>query len=836
MTYSYPTEEAANGTSAQDRLEALTWAGAAERYPDGLPDAVAAQIRHELTLIERLAYAPYFLTVDSIVRFARGQNIVCQGRGSAANSAVCFALGITSIDPVRQGLLFERFISETRNEPPDIDVDFEHERREEVIQWIYATYGRHRAALCATVIRYGARGAVREVGKALGLPEDVTGALAGLVWGWSTDGVGEQHAVELNLNLEDRRLRLTLDLARQLIGTPRHLGQHPGGFVLTLGRLDELCPVCPATMADRQTLEWDKDDIEALKFMKVDVLGLGMLGCLRRAFGLLARHRPGAPTELAAIPAEDGATYAMIRRADTVGVFQIESHAQMAILPRMKPRTFYDLVIEVAVVRPGPIQGDMVHPYLRRREKKEPVTYPTEALRRVLEKTLGVPLFQEQAMQVAIVAAGFTPSEADQLRRAMGTFKVTAGVSKFRDKLIAGMVGNGYDLAFAERTCLQLEGFGSYGFPESHAASFALIAYASSWLKCHHPDVFACAILNAQPMGFYAPAQLVRDALDHGVPVRPVCVNASEWDCTLEPAGGRFLAVRHGLRMARGLSEADGTHLVAARPAGGYRSVEELWRRAGLAVGALRRLAAADAFQCLGLDRRAALWAIQGLADRPLDLFAAADARDGELRPELVEPAVTLAPMSAGRAVAEDYRATGLSLRGHPLGFLRGDLEGQGYRSCRVLDAARHGRSVTLAGLVLMRQKPGSAKGTMFITLEDETGIANLIVRPVVFERHRRLILTAGLLGVRGRVQRQGLVVHVIAESLVDFTGLLRRVGERDSGVPAFPVPVGRGDTVRGGGGSDRREAEGPRPRSRDIFIHDLALGSGLKVLSRNFR
>ena len=777
LTYSYPTEAAADGTSAQDRLEALTWAGAAERYPDGLPDTVAAQIRHELTLIERLAYAPYFLTVDSIVRFARGRGILCQGRGSAANSAVCFALGVTSIDPVRQGLLFERFISENRREPPDIDVDFEHERREEVIQWVYATYGHHRAALCATVIRYGARGAVREVGKALGVPEDITGALAGLVWGWSTDGVGEQHARELNLNLADRRLALTLDLARQLIGTPRHLGQHPGGFVLTLTRLDELCPVTPATMADRQTLEWNKDDIETLGFMKVDVLGLGMLGCLRRAFDLFAEHReskPGAPTELAAIPAEDGPTYAMIRRADTLGVFQIESRAQMAMLPRMKPKTFYDLVIEVAVVRPGPIQGDMVHPYLRRREGREPVSYPTEALRRVLEKTLGVPLFQEQAMQVAIVAAGFTPSEADGLRRAMATFKFTAGVSKFRDKLIAGMVGNGYEPAFAERTFKQLEGFGSYGFPESHAASFALLAYASSWLKCHHPDVFCCALLNAQPMGFYAPAQLVRDALDHGVPVRPVCANASAWDCTLEPAGGRWLAVRQGLRMARGLSQTDGARLVAARPAHGYVSLEEVWRRAGLAVGSLRRLAAADAFRGLGLDRRAALWAIRGLAERPLDLFAAADARDGQLRPELSEPAVALAPMPAGRAVTEDYRATGLSLRGHPLAFLRGDLDGRGYQPCRVLDTARHGRGVQLAGLVLMRQKPGSAKGTMFITLEDETGIANLIVRPEGFERYRRLILTAGLMGVQGRVQRQGIVVHVIAEGLIDLTALLR--------------------------------------------------------------
>ncbi|WP_232631998.1 error-prone DNA polymerase [Methylobacterium sp. Leaf118] len=817
LTYSYPTEASDDGIAAQDRLEALAWAGAAARYPGGLPDTVAAQIRHELTLIERLAYAPYFLTVDSIVRFARGRGILCQGRGSAANSAVCYVLGITAIDPLRQGLLFERFISETRGEPPDIDVDFEHERREEVIQWVFETYGRHRAALCATVIRYGPRGAVREVGKALGVPEDVTGALAGLVWGWSGEGVGERQASELNLNLADRRLRLTLDLARQLVGTPRHLGQHPGGFVLTLTRLDELCPVCPATMADRQTLEWDKDDIDALGFMKVDVLGLGMLGCLRRAFALLSEHRTEAPTSIEAITrnGDDPATFAMIRRADTVGVFQIESRAQMAMLPRMKPDRFYDLVVQVAIVRPGPIQGDMVHPYLRRREARETITYPSEALRDVLGKTLGVPLFQEQAMRVAIVAAGFTPNEADQLRRAMATFKFTGGVSKFRDKLVAGMVGNGYDPDFAERTFKQLEGFGSYGFPESHAASFALLAYASSWVKCHHPDVFCCALLNAQPMGFYAPAQLVRDALDHGVPVRPVCVNASAWDCTLEPAGGRWLAVRQGLRMARGLSEADAARLVAARPSGGYGSVEALWRRAGVPAAPLRRLAAADAFRALGLDRRAALWAIRGLAERPLDLFAAADAREGQVRPETVEPAVALPPMTAGRAVTEDYRATGLSLRGHPLAFLRGDLAAQGYRPCGVLDEARPGRTVRLAGLVLMRQRPGSAKGTMFVTLEDETGIANLIVWPAVFERHRRLILTAGVMGVQGRVQRQGIVVHVVTEGLADLTRMLASLPQRTNGAPLDTAPW---------------DAAPARDRA------DERAGGALRLPARNFR
>ena len=512
------------GLTAQQTLEKFTWDGAARRYPEGIPDSVTQQLQHELGLIGTLDYAPYFLTVESIVRFARSRGILCQGRGSAANSAVCYVLGITSIDPTRTGLLFERFVSAERREPPDIDVDFEHERREEVIQWVYDTYGRHRAALCATIIRYRGRGAVRDVGKAMGLTEDMTGALASQVWSWSEEGVAEEHVAALNFNLQDRRLRLTLDLARALIGFPRHMSQHPGGFVLTEDRLDDLVPIEPASMINRQVIEWDKDDIDALRFMKVDVLGLGMLGCMRRAFDLLAEHKR-LRLDLATIPPEDAATYAMIRKADTLGTFQIESRAQMSMLPRLKPRTFYDIVIQVAIVRPGPIQGDMVHPYLRRREGLERVDYPTPELRRVLEKTLGVPLFQEQAMQVAIVCAGFTPSEADALRRSMATFKFTGGVSHFKQKLIAGMVERGYTTEFAEKTFSQIEGFGSYGFPESHAASFALIAYASSWLKCHHPDVFCCALLNAQPMGFYATAQIVRDAVLHGVEVRPVSVN-----------------------------------------------------------------------------------------------------------------------------------------------------------------------------------------------------------------------------------------------------------------------------------------------------------------------
>src|ERR1019366_3327346 len=557
LAYQYPEEATMPGLTPQQALEKLTFEGAATRYPEGVPDKVAAILTHELRLIEKLGYAPYFLTANAIVRFARSQHILCQGRGSAANSAVCYVLGITSIDPARNDLLFERFVSEERREPPDIDVDFEHERREIVMQWIFDTYGRDHAALCSTVIRYRAKGALRDVGKALGLPEDLIKLLSSQVWGWSREGIEPKHAEELNLNLGDRRLQLAMALARELIGTPRHLSQHPGGFVLTHDRLDELVPIEPAAMKDRQVIEWDKDDIDALRFMKVDCLALGMLSCMKRGFDLLAEHK-GIRLDLATIPAEDPKTYEMIRKADTLGVFQIESRAQMAMLPRIKPRTFYDLIIEVAIVRPGPIQGDMVHPYLRRREGKEAVIYPKPELEKVLGKTLGVPLFQEQAMRVAIACAGFTPSEADQLRRSMATFKHTGGVSKFRDKLISGMIAHGYEREYAEQTFRQLEGFGSYGFPESHAASFALIAYASSWLKCHHPDEFSAALLNAQPMGFYAPAQIVRDARDHGVDVRPVCVNASRWDCTLEPTGeeDRF-AVRLGLRMVRGLANAD---------------------------------------------------------------------------------------------------------------------------------------------------------------------------------------------------------------------------------------------------------------------------------------
>ena len=825
LAYQYPREAAA-GQTPQEALEALTWAGAADRYPEGLPDKVRAALKHELGLIETLGYAPYFLTVHSIVRFARSRDILCQGRGSAANSAVCFVLGVTSIDPGRNDLLFERFVSQERKEPPDIDVDFEHERREEVIQWIYDTYGRDRSALCATVIRYRSRGALRDVGKALGLTEDLIKTLSSQVWSYSSEGVEDRHAEELNLNLEDRRLRLALDLSRQLIGFPRHLSQHPGGFVLTDDRLDDLVPIEPAAMKDRQVIEWDKDDIDALKFMKVDVLALGMLSCMRRGLDLLRDHK-GMDLDLASIPAEDPKTYAMIRKADTLGVFQIESRAQMAMLPRIKPRTFYDLVIEVAIVRPGPIQGDMVHPYLRRREGKEPVVFPKPELEEVLGKTLGVPLFQEQAMRVAIECAGFTASEADQLRRAMATFKFTGGVSHFKDKLVGGMVERGYTAEFAEKTFSQLEGFGSYGFPESHAASFALIAYASSWLKCWHPDVFCAALLNAQPMGFYAPAQIVRDAREHGVEVRPVCVNASRWDCTLEPTEreDRF-AVRLGLRMVRGLANGDAARLVTNRGDRPFAGIDDLWRRAMTPVGALTRLAEADAFlEGLRLSRRDALWSIKALRDDPLPLFAAASAEAGELVPEVDEPDAALPAMPAGQEVVEDYTHVGVTLRDHPLAFLRDELQVRHVMTCADGTAMRDRRLTRVAGLVLVRQKPGSAKGVMFITIEDETGVANLVIWPSLYEQQRRVVLGASLLVVDGRVQREGEVVHIVAERLHDGSDLLASLGRRGE----FRLPHGRGDEVYRGSKPDART-----PKARDIYT-DLSL-EGIRVRTRDFR
>ncbi len=860
LRYQYPDELVMSGRTPQDALERLAHRALKAKFYGAAPKAYKKLLKHELRLVERMRYAPYFLTVNSIVAYARSQGILCQGRGSAANSLICYLLSITSIDPIKHTLLFERFISGERDEPPDIDVDFEHERREEVIQWIYETYGHRHAALTAVVSRFRARGAVREVGKALGLPEDLTGALAGQVWGWSNEGVGESHVEALNMDATDPRIALTLELARALIGTPRHMSQHPGGFVLTRERLDDLVPIEPASMPDRRIIEWEKDDIEELKFMKVDVLGLGMLGCMRRAFDLLAEHK-AIRIGIADLQEDDPAVYEMIQRADTLGVFQIESRAQMSMLPRMKPTKFYDLVIEVAIVRPGPIQGDMVHPYLRRREGKEPAVYPSEALKEVLEKTLGVPLFQEQAMKVAIVGAGFTPGEADALRRSMATFKFTGGVSHFQDKLVGGMIRNGYSPEFAERTFKQIEGFGSYGFPESHAASFAKIAYASSWMKCHHPDIFCAALLNAQPMGFYAPAQIVRDARAHGVEVLPPDVNASRWDTmvlpspcrgegrsrsdqgegqsllhrplsrprfarpALSPAGrGRLLPLRLGLRVVKGLANDHAAAILAARADTPFASIEDIWRRSGVPVAALERLAEADAFASLGVDRRQALWQVRGLGANELPLFRAVETR---------EPAVELTPMTEGREVVEDYRSTQLSLRAHPLAFLRPELKRRGIVTCAELDRIRDGRRIEVAGIILVRQKPGSAKGVLFITIEDETGVANLIVWPDRFEAQRRTILSSAMIAVTGKVQKEGLVVHVISETITDQTPLLRSVGDM-----AFPHRPGPGDGATHGGSPDRGDAEWEK-RVRDQYHRPFRTGADpeqvIKVKTRDF-
>lgn len=834
LTYQYPLEAIVAGMDAQQSLEHYVRENIPGRYPEGLPQKVLRSVRHELDLIKEMRYAPYFLTVFSIVRYARSQGILCQGRGSAANSAICYILGITSIDPETNDLLFERFVSKERDEPPDIDVDFEHERREEVIQWIYRTYGHDKAALCATVTRYRAKGAIRDVGKALGLPEDLIKALSSGVWAWS-EAVGEKQVRELNLNPDDRRLALTLRLAQQLMGAPRHLGQHPGGFVLTHDRLDNLVPIEPASMVDRQVIEWDKDDVEALKFMKVDVLALGMLTCMAKSFAFL-REEKTIDLDLATIPQEDPRTCAMIRKADTLGTFQIESRAQMSMLPRLKPQTFYDLVIQVAIVRPGPIQGDMVHPYLRRREGKEKVEYPTPELEAVLSKTLGVPLFQESAMKVAMVCAGFTGGEADQLRKSMATFKFTGGVSRFKDKLISGMIRNGYTPQFAEKTFGQLEGFGSYGFPESHAASFALIAYASNWMKCHHPDVFCAALLNSQPMGFYAPAQIVRDARQHGVKVRPVCVNRSRWDCTLEPVDGveDEYAIRIGMRMVRGLAMAHAARIVAARADYPFESIDDMWRRSGVPSASLEQLADADAFlPSLRLERRDALWAIKALRDEPLPLFAAAAEREARSITEQHEPLVELRQMTEGHNVVLDYGHTGLTLREHPVSFLRRDLAERRIVTCREAMSARDGRWLMAAGLVLVRQRPGSAKGVIFLTLEDETGVANVVIWPKLFERSRRIALGASMMGINGRIQREGEVVHLVAQQLFDYSGQLNDLADRNL---EFRLPTGRGDEFTHGTPerADSREQPGVRMKSRDIFIPDLHIDT-LKVKSRNF-
>ncbi|NRA99953.1 MAG: error-prone DNA polymerase [Rhodobacteraceae bacterium] len=671
LRYEYPSE-ISEGESPTDRLRRLAHAGLKWRYPSGAPEKVKKLLEHELTLIGKLKYEPYFLTVHDVVQFARSRDILCQGRGSAANSVVCYCLGVTSVSPEIGTMVFERFVSEARNEPPDIDVDFEHERREEVIQHIYQRYGRHRAGLCATVIHYRGKRAIREVGKAMGLTEDTISAISSQLWGFfSTNGLEDHRLREIGLDPDDRRLKQTMELIYEIQGFPRHLSQHVGGFIMTEGRLDELVPVENATMEDRTVIPWDKDDIDSLGILKVDVLALGMLTCIRKAFALIQQHHQ-IDYRLSTLPPEDPAVYDMLCKADSLGVFQVESRAQMNFLPRMRPRTFYDLVIEVAIIRPGPIQGDMVHPYLRRRNGEEQVSFPSDELGQVLGKTLGVPLFQEQAMQIAIVGAGFSPDEADRLRRSLATFKKHGNVSDFRIRFMKGMRENGYDDEFAERCFSQIEGFGSYGFPESHAASFALLVYASAWLKRHHPGIFAAALLNAQPMGFYAPAQIVRDAREHGVEVRPVCINSSFWDNVMEPDGRGGLALRLGFRQIKAMREEEAAWITAAR-GNGYTQVEDVWRRAGVQPRSLRVLAEADAFADLRLSRREALWAAKALtADRPLPLFAGD--MDGE---GIEEPIAHLPQMTEGEEVVEDYVAMRLTLRKHPMAFLRPKLTPQ---------------------------------------------------------------------------------------------------------------------------------------------------------------
>jgi error-prone DNA polymerase len=837
LTHDYPLELREGFAAPQAALQAFAEAGARARYPDGVPTSVRAALTHELELIGKLNYAPYFLTVHDIVRYARSRGILCQGRGSAANSAVCFCLGITEVDPAKFDLLFERFVSPERNEPPDIDVDFEHERREEVIQYIYARYGRERAGLAAAVITYRTRSAIRETAKVFGLSDDVVVALNATAWGHGGEPIGEERARAAALDPADPTLGLALKLAGELTGFPRHLTQHSGGFVIARDRLDEVAPIMNAAMEERTTIEWDKDDLDALGILKIDVLALGMLTAMSKSFSLLEKHYDERLT-LASIPSEEACVYAMIQRADTIGVFQIESRAQMSMLPRLKPERFYDLVIEVAIVRPGPIQGDMVHPYLRRRQGLEEVAYPSQELEAALGKTLGVPLFQEQAMKIAIVAAGFSPAEADKLRRAMATFRRVGAIATFQAKMVEGMAAKGYAREFAERCFRQIEGFGEYGFPESHAASFALIVYASCWMKCRYPDVFLAAMLNSQPLGFYAPSQLVRDAREHGVDVREADVNRSDWDCTLEEispsplvgegrgGGSHGLietkkiaphqdrsarpptltlphkgegdapaihprhaamaehirathAVRLGFRQIVGARQDEMRRLVEAR-GDGYDSVRDLWLRSGLSPAALERLADADAFRSLGLDRRQALWAVRGL-DRvgdqdDLPLFA-------QSRPERdSEPDAKLPPMPLGAHVVEDYRRLSLSLKAHPVAFMRARLAARGVKRSDALAQVKSGERATVAGLVLVRQRPGTAKGVIFMTLEDEAGVANLIVWPKAFERLRAIVIGARFVAATGKAQNEAGVIHLIVERMEDLTPMLGMLSEEGGG------------------------------------------------------
>lgn len=805
ISHNYP-EENAPGETAYETLDRLTRAGAVKRYhPGKVPKKIQDQIDYELDLVRQKNYASYFLTVHRIVQHARyDKKILCQGRGSAANSVICYCLEITEVDPAKSTLLFDRFISMDRDEPPDIDVDFEHDRREEVIQFIYETYGINHAGLTAGVTTYRTRSAGREVAKAFGLSEDVQSAIGSLVWGWSDDSLSEREARAAGLDMFDSMTRNVLQYASELLSFPRHLTQHVGGFVITRDRLDEIVPIMKTAMPGRYMIEWDKDDLDNVRILKVDVLALGMLTCLRKAFALLEDHY-GVRKTLADLGnrehGEEGRpVYAMMCRADTLGVFQIESRAQMSMLPRLKPDRFYDLVIEVAIVRPGPIQGNMVHPYLKRREQFKSgakIDYPSPELESVLERTLGVPLFQEQAMQIAITAAGFKPAEADKLRRAMATFKRTGTIGNFESRFIEGMVAKEYDREFAQQCFNQIKGFGEYGFPESHAASFALLVYASSWMKAYYPDVFCAAMLNSQPMGFYAPAQLVRDAREHGVEIREVDINSSDWDCLLEKAtfdkskvdfrhaGMRDViqskrAVRLGFRQVKGLSEESMRRLVDMRGSG-YRSIHDLWLRSGLKKSDIERLADADVFGSIGLTRREALWAVRALdvqsAAEKLPLFECAGKDDLQIEPETQLP-----EMLPGEQVIEDYRYLSLSLKAHPVSFLREDFRRAGItRNVDLLEVA-NGRRVTIAGLVLVRQRPGSAKGVIFMTLEDETGVANAIVWPAVFEKYRSTVMGARLVKIRGKLQSQSGVIHTVVEHIEDMTpalGILQQEARR---------------------------------------------------------
>ena len=843
LRYEYPRETVPDEQTPQQHLAHLTWKGAKERWPDAIPEKVLNQLHHELGLIEKLDFARYFLTVHDIVAFARGLDppILCQGRGSAANSAVCYCLGITAVDPSTSELLFERFISEERREPPDIDVDFEHERREEVIQHIYDKYGRDRAGIAATVIHYRPRSAIREVGKVMGLSEDVCGALASTIWGSMDPELEDARANDAGLDLSDPHLKRTMKLAEQLIGMPRHLSQHVGGFILTERPLTQTVPIGNGAMVNRTFIEWDKDDIDELGILKIDVLALGMLTCIRKCFDLVREHY-GEDWNLATIPREVPEVYDMLCRGDSLGVFQVESRAQMNMLPRLRPRCFYDLVIEVAIVRPGPIQGDMVHPYLKRRGGKEPVTFPcpypehgpADELERILGRTMGVPIFQEQAMKIAIDAAKFTPAEANQLRKAMATFRSRGKIEPLEAMMVGRMTERGYDRDFAQRCFDQIKGFGEYGFPESHAASFAHLVYVSSWLRWRYPAAFACALLNSQPMGFYAPAQIVRDAREHGVDVREVDVNASNWDCTLEssstavqekkrghdapsvvssglPTSPKELAsLRLGLRQIDGLPREASEQLVARRP---YRSVEELRTRGAIPVYLIQRLAAADAFRSISLDRREALWDSRGLKSAPdLPLFAYAEARDeGAERDPAKLPAMPLA-----EHVVNDYQTLRLSLKAHPMHFLRAQYAERKFITAERLSSIKDGKRLSVAGLVLIRQRPGSAKGVVFITIEDETGIANLVVWPDVFEKQRKIVMGARLMAVHGIIQRDpdSDVIHVVARRLEDHSPLLRQLGDE-----IMPSTLSQGDAA----GSWRAPAtRHPRdveiiPKSRDF-------------------